>query len=140
MSRILEALKLLENRRPAVPPSSPAPESSTNVFAELLEAHDHPAPSREPPPPVLVPQQPIPRTTAPRIDFVPCGNSQLPTFERADFGWGALRPKYRVVLIGAGDAQEPETRWLASRCDGVYLVISRRQTRRQEASVAVNDL
>ena len=79
-------------------------------------------------------------TTAPRIDFVPSGNSQIPTFERADFGWGALRPKYRVVLIGAGDAQEPETRWLASRCDGVYLVISRRLTRRQAASVAVNDL
>ena len=246
MSRMLEALKLLENRRPAVPPSAPASESSTTVLDELLESYENLAPARELAAPVFVPQDPIARrsldccvlptvsvvpecylelaqrtgeqlasnycnvllfvtpnhaaeasfsttqlaqafvlqssgnvllvdgdlrsgrlskavcptgagmteamlgaaswpevirpTTAPRIDFVPCGNSQIPTFERADFGWGALRPKYRVVLIGAGDAQEPETRWLASRCDGVYLVISRRQTRRQEASVAVNDL
>jgi len=247
MSRILEALKSLENRRPAEPPSAPAPEPPPiRVLDELLASYEAPAPRTLAVPTSITPDLPsarkslecctlptvevvpecylelalrageqlassycnvllfvtpnhaaeacfsttqlaqafvlqsggdvllvdgdlrfgrlsktvcptgagmteamlgaaswpevIRRTTAPRIDFVPCGNSQIPTFERTDFGWGALRPKYRVVLIGAGDAQEPETRWLASRCDGVYLVISRRLTRRQEASVAVNDL
>ena len=79
-------------------------------------------------------------TAASCIDFVACGHSQVPTFERPEFGWAALRPKYRVVLIGIAPADEPETHWLAARCDGVYLVLSRPHTKRHAASVAVNEL
>ena len=79
-------------------------------------------------------------TSTPRVDFVPCGNSQVPTFERPQFGWSALRPKYRAVLIGVGDTRDPETSWLAARCDAVYFVLSRQQTRRRLAVSAVDAL
>jgi Mrp family chromosome partitioning ATPase len=79
-------------------------------------------------------------TNSARIDFVACGNGQVPTVERPQFGWGALRPLYRVVLIGLATWSEPETTWLAGRCDAVYLVISRPHTRRSAASQAVNAL
>lgn len=79
-------------------------------------------------------------TNAARIDFVGCGNSQVPTFDRPEFGWGALRPMYRAVLIGLSISSEPEISWLAARCDGVYFVLSRPHTRRQAASSAVNAL
>lgn len=79
-------------------------------------------------------------TSAGRIDFVARGNGQVPTVERPEFGWGALRPLYRVVLIGLAMWSEPETTWLAGRCDGVYLVISRPHTRRSSASAAINSL
>lgn len=79
-------------------------------------------------------------TNAARIDFVSCGNSQVPTFDRPEFGWGALRPMYRAVLIGMSSASEPEITWLAARCDGVYFVISRPHTKRQAASAAINTL
>jgi hypothetical protein len=79
-------------------------------------------------------------TNAARIDFVGCGHSQVPTFDRPEFGWGALRPMYRAVLIGLSVASEPEINWLAARCDGVYFVISRPHTKRQAASSAVNTL
>jgi Mrp family chromosome partitioning ATPase len=77
-------------------------------------------------------------TNMPSIDFVACGNRQVPTVERSEFGWSALRPQYRVVLIGVAQADQPETAWLAARCDGVYLVISRPSTTRHSASEAVN--
>jgi Mrp family chromosome partitioning ATPase len=79
-------------------------------------------------------------TNAARIDFVARGNGQVPTVERTEFGWGALRPLYRVVLIGLATWSEPETTWLAGRCDAVYLVISRPHTRRSSASAAINSL
>lgn len=79
-------------------------------------------------------------TNAARIDFVARGRSPIPTFERSEFGWGALRPKYRAVLIGLAEAEYPETTWLAARCDGVYLVVSRPHTRRRPTSAAVNVL
>jgi Mrp family chromosome partitioning ATPase len=79
-------------------------------------------------------------TTTPQIDFVPRGNSPIPTLERSQFGWGALRPKYRAVLIGVGAVQEPEIAWLATRCDAVYLLVSRAKTRRPAATDAVNSL
>jgi Mrp family chromosome partitioning ATPase len=79
-------------------------------------------------------------TNVPSIDFVPCGNREVPTFERSSFGWNALRPGYRAVLIGVAPAAQPETAWLAARCDGVYLVLSRPQTRRQAAIASVNAL
>lgn len=74
------------------------------------------------------------------IDFVGCGTRQLPTLERSEFGWNALRPQYRAVLIGVAQAGRPDTDWLAARCDGVYLVISRPNTKRQAASAAVSTL
>lgn len=74
------------------------------------------------------------------IDFVGCGNRQLPTLERSEFGWNALRPQYRAVLIGVSLAGQPDTDWLAARCDGVYLLISRPNTKRQAASAAVSAL
>jgi hypothetical protein len=79
-------------------------------------------------------------TTTPRIDFVSRGEGQIPTFERPEFGWEALRPKYRAVLIGLGDTREPETAWLSARCDAVYFLISRPHTRRQDATAAVAGL
>jgi Mrp family chromosome partitioning ATPase len=79
-------------------------------------------------------------TTTPRVDFVASGHGQIPTFERPEFGWSALRPKYRAVLIGVAAAGEPETHWLSARCDGVYFVISRPHTKRRAASAALNVL
>jgi Mrp family chromosome partitioning ATPase len=79
-------------------------------------------------------------TNVPRIDFVARGNAQVPTFERPQFGWGALRPLYRLVLIGLASQAEPETSWLAARCDAVYILLSRIHTRRSSASAAVNAL
>jgi hypothetical protein len=79
-------------------------------------------------------------TNASGIDFVGCGDRQLPTLERTEFGWNALRPQYRAVLIGVALAGQPVTDWLAARCDGVYLVISRPNTKRQAASAAVSSL
>jgi Mrp family chromosome partitioning ATPase len=75
-----------------------------------------------------------------RVDFVACGTAQVPTFERPEFGWSALRPLYRAVLIGVANQSEPETNWLAARCDAVYYVLSRPHTRRSSASAAVNVL
>jgi Mrp family chromosome partitioning ATPase len=79
-------------------------------------------------------------TSAVRIDFVARGNASVPTIERTEFGWGALRPLYRTVLIGLAGQAEPQTAWLGGRCDAVYLVISRPHTRRRTASAAVNSL
>ena len=79
-------------------------------------------------------------TTTPRIDFVSRGEGQIPTIERPEFGWGALRPKYRAVLIGIADTREPETAWLAAHCDAVYMLISRPDTKRQTAAAAVEAL
>jgi hypothetical protein len=79
-------------------------------------------------------------TNAARIDCVTRGNAQVPTVERPEFGWGALRPLYRAVLIGLANQGEPETAWLAGRCDAVYFVLSRPHTRRGSASAAVNSL
>lgn len=79
-------------------------------------------------------------TNAAQIDFVARGNGQVPTFERPQFGWGALRPLYRAVLIGLANQAEPETNWLAARCDAVYYLISRPHTRRSNASAAINAL
>jgi hypothetical protein len=79
-------------------------------------------------------------TTTPRVDFVGIGHGSVPTFERPEFGWSALRPIYRAVLIGVGTAGEPETHWLSARCDGVYFVISRLHTRRRAAGAALNAL
>ena len=79
-------------------------------------------------------------TDAARIDFVACGHAPVPTVERTEFGWGALRPLYRAVLIGLANQDEPETAWLGGRCDAVYFVISRPHTRRGSASAAVNAL
>jgi hypothetical protein len=79
-------------------------------------------------------------TNSARIDFVARGASQVPTIDRPEFGWNALRPKYRAVLIGLAAGVEPEAIWLAARCDAVYFVISRPHTRRQAASTAINAL
>jgi Mrp family chromosome partitioning ATPase len=79
-------------------------------------------------------------TNIARIDFVTRGSGQVPTFERPQFGWSALRPLYRAVLIGPANQAEPETLWLAARCDAVYFVISRLHTRRSNATAAVNAL
>jgi Mrp family chromosome partitioning ATPase len=79
-------------------------------------------------------------TNLPRVDFVARGNALVPTVERSEFNWAALRPMYRWVLIGPADVSEPETLWLASRCDAVYYVLSRPHTRRSAASAAVNSL
>jgi hypothetical protein len=79
-------------------------------------------------------------TTVAGVDFVGAGHAQVPTLDRPDFGWAALRPSYRIVLIGMAPCDEPETRWLAARCDGVYLVLSRPHSKRQTAIVAVNAL
>ena len=84
--------------------------------------------------------QAIHPTEMSRIDFVPAGHSQVPSFDRPEFGWSALRPQYRVVLIGLSVASELEIGWLSARCDGAYLVISRPHTRRQAAAAAINTL
>jgi Mrp family chromosome partitioning ATPase len=74
------------------------------------------------------------------VDVVGAGMRQVPTLERPDFGWHALRPQYRAVLIGVAAAGQPETAWLAARCDSVYLVIRKSHTRRQSASGAISAL
>jgi Mrp family chromosome partitioning ATPase len=79
-------------------------------------------------------------TNIARIDFVARGSGQVPTFERPQFGWSALRPLYRAVLIGPANQAEPETLWLAARCDAVYFILSRLHTRRSNATAAVNAL
>jgi Mrp family chromosome partitioning ATPase len=79
-------------------------------------------------------------THAARIDFVASGNAPVPTVERPNFGWGALRPLYRAVLIGLAGQGEPETMWLAGRADAVYFVLSRPHTRRSTATAAVHAL
>jgi len=79
-------------------------------------------------------------TNIARIDFVARGIGQVPTFDRPQFGWSALRPQYRAVLIGPANQAEPETLWLAARCDAVYFVLSRLHTRRSNATAAVNAL
>jgi Mrp family chromosome partitioning ATPase len=79
-------------------------------------------------------------TTTPRIDFVGRGPGPLPTVERPEFGWGALRPKYRAVLIGVADTRMPEAALLAAHCDAVYFLISRPHTKRDSAAKAVADL
>ena len=79
-------------------------------------------------------------TTTTRLDFVSRGDAPVPAAEPAEFGWGALRPKYRAVLIGVADTRAAETSWLAAHCDGVYLVISRPYTQRQAARDAVEGL
>jgi hypothetical protein len=79
-------------------------------------------------------------THSARIDFVACGNAPVPTVERPNFGWGALRPVYRAVLIGLAGQAEPETMWLAGRADAVYFVLSRPNMRRSTATAAVHAL
>jgi hypothetical protein len=79
-------------------------------------------------------------TTTPRIDFVGRGEASLETRQPAQFGWGALRPKYRAVLIGVSDQRLPETASLAAHCDAVYVLISRPHTKRQAAADAVESL
>jgi Mrp family chromosome partitioning ATPase len=79
-------------------------------------------------------------TNVERMDFVPRGKSPIPTFERSEFGWDALRSQYRVVLIGLAEADCPETTWLAARCDGVYFVVSRPHTRRRSAGTTITAL
>jgi Mrp family chromosome partitioning ATPase len=79
-------------------------------------------------------------TTTPRIDFVSRGEGGNPTAKRPEFGWGALRPKYRAVLIGVTDTRQPEAAWLAAHCDAVYFLISRPDTKRQAAAAAVDAL
>jgi Mrp family chromosome partitioning ATPase len=79
-------------------------------------------------------------TTTPRIDFVGRGPGALPTTDRPEFGWGALRPKYRAVLIGVADSRLPETALLAAHCDAVYFLISRPHTKREAAGRAVAQL
>lgn len=74
------------------------------------------------------------------IDFVGSGHAQVPTFDRPEFGWGALRPNYRAVLIGLAPADEPESQWLAGRCDAVYLVLSKPHTKRQAATETLGAL
>lgn len=74
------------------------------------------------------------------VDFVACGQAQVPTLERSQFGWEALRPQYRAVLIGLSEVPRPESNWLAARCDAVYLVLARRHTQRQAASAATSAL
>ncbi len=60
--------------------------------------------------------------------------------DRPEFGWGALRPKYRAVLIGVADCRLPETALLAAHCDAVYFLISRPHTKREAAGRAVTQL
>ena len=79
-------------------------------------------------------------TTTPRVDFAPRGQGQVPADEPAEFGWGALRPKYRAVLIGVADTWAPETAWVAAHADAVYVLISRPDTKRQVAADAVEAL
>ncbi|MEX2115234.1 MAG: hypothetical protein WD845_18725 [Pirellulales bacterium] len=79
-------------------------------------------------------------TTTPRIDFVSRGEGEISSREPAKFGWGALRPKYRAVLIGIADQRLPETAALAAHCDAVYVLISRPHTKRQAAADAVEAL
>jgi Mrp family chromosome partitioning ATPase len=79
-------------------------------------------------------------TTTPRVDFVRSGEGQAPAKEPPDFGWGALRPRYRAVLIGIADTRAAETAWLAAHCDGVYVLISRPHTKRHAAAEAVERL
>ncbi len=79
-------------------------------------------------------------TTTPRIDFVSRGEGEVSTQEPVEFGWGALRPKYRAVLIGVTDQQSPATASLAAHCDAVYVLISRPHTKRQAAIDAVEAL
>lgn len=79
-------------------------------------------------------------TTTPRIDFVSRGEGEVSTQEPVEFGWGALRPKYRAVLIGVADQESPETAALAAHCDAVYVLISRPHTKRQAAVDAVEAL
>lgn len=79
-------------------------------------------------------------TTTPRIDFVSRGDGKIPGVEPPEFGWGALRPKYRAVLIGIADTRVPETAWLAAHADAVYVLISRPDTKRQAAAEAVETL
>jgi len=74
------------------------------------------------------------------VHFVPRGLGHVPMLERSQFGWGTLRPKYRAVLIGLSDTNEPETTWLAARCDGVYLVLSLPRTPRRMARKAAETL
>jgi len=79
-------------------------------------------------------------THLPRIDFAGCGGAPVPTVERPNFGWSALRPLYRAVLIGLAAQGEPETMWLAGRADAVYVVLSRPHARRSTATAAVHAL
>ncbi len=79
-------------------------------------------------------------TTTPRIDFVSRGDAKAPVAEPEDFGWGALRPKYRAVLIGISDTAAPETAWLAAHADAVYVLVSRPTTQRDTAVEAVEAL
>ncbi len=79
-------------------------------------------------------------TTTPRIDFVSRGEAALETSEPAEFGWGALRPRYRAVLIGVADERMPKTAALAAHCDAVYVLVSRPHTKRQAAADAVERL
>ena len=79
-------------------------------------------------------------TTTPRIDFVSRGEGGCPASEPPEFGWSALRPKYRAVLIGVADTREQETAWLAAHCDAVYFLISRPHTQREQATAAVEAL
>jgi Mrp family chromosome partitioning ATPase len=74
------------------------------------------------------------------VDVVGAGMRQVPTLERPDFGWHALRPQYRAVLIGVAAAGQPETAWLAARCDSVYVVVRKSHTKRQSASGAISAL
>jgi Mrp family chromosome partitioning ATPase len=79
----------------------------------------------------------IRQTLVPGVDLVPSGSSEVPAFERPDFGWNELRECYRAVLIGLNDVQDAETPWLAARCDATYLVVSRPHTPRQTACDAL---
>jgi Mrp family chromosome partitioning ATPase len=79
-------------------------------------------------------------TTTPRVDFVSRGEAPTPDREPAEFGWGALRPKYRAVLIGVADTRQPQTAWLAAHSDAVYFLISRPHTKKQSAAAAVEAL
>jgi Mrp family chromosome partitioning ATPase len=74
------------------------------------------------------------------VDFAGAGTRSVPTLERPEFGWNDLRPRYRVVLLGVAAAPQPETIWLAARCDAVYLLIRQRHSLRQAATAATNAL
>jgi len=79
-------------------------------------------------------------TTTPRVDFVSRGEATIAGGDEHEVGWGALRPKYRDVLIGVADGRDPQTSRLAAHCDGVYLLVSRPQTKRAEALAAAESL
>jgi Mrp family chromosome partitioning ATPase len=79
-------------------------------------------------------------TTTPRVDFVSRGEGSIAGGDEHQLGWGALRPKYRDVLIGVADAREPQTARLAAHCDGVYLLVARLQTKRADALAAAESL